>query len=525
MRPTVECTEEESRPVKVNVVTASLEPEQLWWSRLSRWPRLLGVAKRLLSWRPQSRPPLSTQDLERRARALVLQKVQLELFPEEVKRLLAGQPVLKESKLFQYQPFIDGDGVMRVGGRLASSDLMYGAKHSVLLAKHHVAEMLLRHLHLKSLHQGVESVLALARQQYWIIGDRHASRSVKSKCVICRRQDARAADEVSAPLPRDHVVHQRPFGLWGVDYAGPLFVKDGGKAWIALFVCGTTRAVHIDLVRSLEKREFLLAYRRFCARWGEPARIRSDNGTTFRAAAKTLSVEWLFNPPAAPWFGGFFERLVGALKRPLVKVLGKALVKECELRTLLCEIEAAVNDRPLTHFGGLDSEPPLSPAMLCGKLWPGAAEVTDQHVTAEQLGRRQKYVTALTGRLTSRWQDEYLVTLNAHHAGRSSPIVVDDGVLIIADNKRRQRWRMGRVVKLFPGRDGRVRVAEVRVMKKDGECSSVLRPIRRLVPLELVASGDRNPVRVVEEQPADEPVLVADAGPTPVAVPRPEAPQ
>ena len=175
-------------------------------------------------------------------------------------------------------------------------------------------------------------------------------------------------------------------------------------------------------------------------------------------------------------------------------MLGKALVKECELRTLLCEIEAAVNDRPLTHVGGLDSEPPLPPAMLCGKLWPGAAEVNDQHVTAEQLGRRQKYVTALTGHLTSRRQDEDLVTLNAYHAGRSSPIVVDDGVLIIADNKRHQRWRMGRVVKLFPWRDGQVRVAEVCVMKENGECSSVLRPIRRLVPLELVASGDRNPV-------------------------------
>ena len=188
--------------------------------------------------------------------------------------------------------------------------------------------------------------------------------------------------------------------------------------------------------------------------------------------------------------------------------------------------EAAVNDRPLTHVGGLDSEPPHSPAMLCGDaVWPGTVEVTDQHVTAEQLGRRQKYVTSLTGHLTSRWQDEYLVTLNAYHARRSSPIVVDDGVLIIADNKRRQRWRMGRVVKLFLGRDGRVRVAEVRVMKVNRECSSVLRPIWRLVPLELVALGDLDPVRVVEDQPADEPVLVADAGPTPVAVPRPEAQQ
>ncbi|XP_065197611.1 uncharacterized protein LOC135829132 [Sycon ciliatum] len=411
---------------------------------------------------------------------------------------------------------------MRVGGRLASGDLTYGAKHSVLLAKHHVAEMLLRHL-LKSLHQGVKSVLALARQQYWIIGDRRALRSVKSKCVICRRQDARAADEVSAPLPRDRVVHQRPFGLCGVDYAGPLYVKDGGKAWIALFECGTTRAVHIDLAELGEER----------VSPGVPAVL----STVGRAGPHPFR-QWHNVPSSGKDVVG------GVAVQPTSDTVIRRVFRAARWRREAPASQSAwqrVGEgvrvaRPAVRDRGCCQGPSTDTPWRFGlraaslardAVWEALArrgEGIEQHVTAEQLGRRQKYVTALTGHLTSRWQDEDLVTLNAYHAGRSSPIVVDDGVLIIAD-KQHQRWRMGRVVKLFPWRDGQVRVAEVCVMKENGECSSVPRPIRRLVPLELVASGDRDPVHVVEEQPANEPMLVADTGLTSVTVPRPEAPQ
>ena len=77
------------------------------------------------------------------------------------------------------------------------------------------------------------------------------------------------------------------------------------NVWMALCVCGTTRAVHLELVDSLTTADFILAWRRFTARRSRPQRVRSDNATVFVAAAKILHVEWIFNPPAAPWFGGF----------------------------------------------------------------------------------------------------------------------------------------------------------------------------------------------------------------------------
>ena len=194
----------------------------------------------------------------------------------------------------------------------------------------------------------METVLATVRENFCILGDRRLLRQIKHQCVKCRRFDARPADEETADLPADRVNFQRPFSLCGVDYAGPLLVKDTSgvnKMWIALFVCGTTRAVHVEVVESLGVDDFLLAWRRFVSCRGTPSRIRSENGTTFVAAAKILRIQWIFNPPVAPWFG-FYERLVRVVKTPLKKVLGKALLRPTELVTVLCEIEQAGEQAP-----------------------------------------------------------------------------------------------------------------------------------------------------------------------------------
>ena len=105
------------------------------------------------------------------------------------------------------------------------------------------------------------------------------------------------------------------------------------QVWIALFTCGTTRAIHSEVVSSLSLADFLLAFRRFTGRKGQPREIISDNALTFRAAAETLDITWIFNPPRSPWFGGFYERLVKAVKTPRRKVLGKALVSLIEMQT------------------------------------------------------------------------------------------------------------------------------------------------------------------------------------------------
>ena len=426
--------------------------------------------------------------MREKARTVLLRIIQKDNFPEELDDLTKQKPVSRTSRLFPFRPFLDEAGLIRAGGRLERSELPQPAKHPVILSSHHLSQCLLRQYHIDSLHQGVEAVLAAVRQLYCVIGDRRLVRTIKSRCVKCRRYDAKPGDEPSTDLPADRVVFRRPFGLCGVDYAGPLYVKDDtsvGKAWIALFVCGVTRAIHTEVVDSLSAEDFILAWRRFVARRNKPFRVRSDNGTVFVAAAKMIKVDWVFNPPAAPWFGGFYERLVRVIKAPLKKVLGNALLRRKELSTVLAEIEHAVNQRPLTTVGALMESQPLTPAQLAGlDIWPTndkhSLEVNEEDLSTRHLTQRMRYVQTVISHLKQRWTKEYLVTLNAYHtSGHSRPIRNGDIVLMV-DNSKRQLWRMARVECLFAGKDGKHRVARVFIGGK-----TTLRPIKRLVPLEL----------------------------------------
>ena len=158
-----------------------------------------------------------------------------------------------------------------------------------------------------------------------------------------------------------------PFSKVGVDFAGPLFAKEGSdmvKVYIALFTCCVTRAVHLDLVRNLSTPCFLNCLRRFTCRRGAPTLIVSDNAKTFKAAQKAVKalynskevksylennrLEWRFNLERAPWWGGFFERMVGLVKGCLRRVLGNAKLSFEELLTTLVEVEGTLNSRPLT---------------------------------------------------------------------------------------------------------------------------------------------------------------------------------
>ncbi|GFS67143.1 integrase catalytic domain-containing protein [Trichonephila clavipes] len=162
------------------------------------------------------------------------------------------------------------------------------------------------------------------------------------------------------------------------------FLKENKKCWIVLFTCAIYRAVHLELITSLSTDSFILAFRRFIARRGRPTTIYSDNGKNFVGAFNALNsidwdkiqdfaikikIQWKFSPPSAPWWGGFWERLVGMLKNVLRKVLGKASLNEEELNTLLCDAESIINFRPITYL----SEDPkdlvaLTPAMFLQEI-------------------------------------------------------------------------------------------------------------------------------------------------------------
>ena len=204
----------------------------------------------------------------------------------------------------------------------------------------------------------------------------------------------------SKDLSSFRVDNSPPFCHVGIDFAGPLYISGqtgNKKCYICLFMCTTTRAVHLELVESLEVESFIRCFRRLTARRGVPATVLSDNAKTFKAASKEIrkllhsprltehfslqGVKWKWIVELSPWKGGIWERLIRSTKRCLVKVVGRSLLSYSELSTLLVEIEAVINSRPLTYvFDDSDGiSYPLTPSQLINgrylEMWPNERHV------------------------------------------------------------------------------------------------------------------------------------------------------
>jgi len=151
------------------------------------------------------------------------------------------------------------------------------------------------------------------------------------------------------------------------------------------------------------------------------------------------------------------------------------------MATLLKEVEFIVNERPLTHVGGLDEPQPLTPNLLLGRQI-GSDDSTEASLEQATATRRLKYLTQLRRHLDGRWTEEYLLSLRGFHQLKSHSLAVGDLVLVVSD-KRRQAWKMALILELYPGVDGGRRVAKIRIGQQE-----FLRPVQRLVPLEISAA-------------------------------------
>ncbi len=310
-----------------------------------------------------------------------------------------------------------------------------------------------------------------------------------------------------------------PFTFTGVDFAGPLYVRYPGntetrKVWLCLFTCCVTRAVHLDLVPDMTTTAFLRCLKRFVARRGVPIRIISDNGQTFKCADKKIQammkqreaqwyladnrIQWTFNVEKAPWWGGFFERLIKSTKRCLRKIVGQGKLYYDELRTVLVEVEAVINSRPLTYLSAENLDEPLTPShFLCGRrILSLPDDLSEQDVNEEEftltqpdLSRRLRYL-AMLNQFWKRWKEEYFLELrDAHrrHGGKydAVPPAVGDVVLVEDEDKPRSLWKFARVSRLIIGRDGRPRGAVLHVPSSGNNNNTLQRPLQRLYPIEV----------------------------------------
>ena len=200
-------------------------------------------------------------------------------------------------------------------------------------------------------------------------------RFIARQCVRCARFSTKPQHQLTGVLPAARVTPARPFQSTGVDYAGPINVrmsKGGGnksyKGYICIFVCMSTKAVHIEIVSDCTTPAFIAAYKRFVSRRGHCAELYSDNGTYFHGANHELQgllknsltsqeliaqlendgTSWKFIPPGAPHFGGIWEAAVKSAKHHLRRIIGDSTMTYEKLRLLPLKLKpASILDRYL----------------------------------------------------------------------------------------------------------------------------------------------------------------------------------
>jgi len=503
--------------------------------------------------------PLSVDEI-RQAGLAILRMTQREAYPDEFDALKGGEKVSRRSRIASLRPAWDTRlELIVVTGRMGRVLDHLQQEYLILLPDHPVTDTIIRDQHETCGHLGWSTVLAKIRTQFWPLKGMRQVKNILKRCSTCASVQSRRYAATPAHIPASRIAEpENPWDSTAVDLAGPysmyISLKDfnkaglkveewkdqwdrlygtgvkGGKrktateralekrvatqknrlvkAWIALFTCGATRAVHIEVMEDLVPSTFQNALRRFMAvRSCHPTVMYSDNGGTFTRTAKQLqvifhhpkirdylshhSIEWKFSVSLAPWWNGWFERLIQVAKRTFLKIQGKQPIDLDTFRTLFHEVSKMINDRPLTYITNDGETIGITPAMLISGnrslLEPDLrSERSMDHVEPQDFEGRD---IVRRGRLAIWWEDwtdRYLKEIGRfgyERKGRLRCPEVGEMVLIENDDKKRMYWKKGVVTELLKGTSGEVH--SVRLRTSEGWMN---RALESLYPLELKAN-------------------------------------
>ena len=497
-----------------NTASVAFSVLTLEWQKYSSYEKLLRLVAYILRISPKfsgyrTKPGAITDPIElESAEQKLFLLIQSELFPNETKSLLKSCPLSKPSIINDFSPFIGPNGLLRAQGRTRLLEVAnFDAKHPILLdSRHPAVRLFLEHLHENHYHQGVEYLRALIQQKFAIVKLRTTLRTIQIRCVTCCKRKAETLTPIMADLPKGRLAFtSRPFTNTGLDYFGPFYVsvkRSTGKRWGFLFTCLTTRAVHFEVVQSMDTSSCVMGIERFVSRRGIPSVIWSDNGTNFVATENELlqnilqwnhqsiaesmvkkGVNWKFNPPSAPHHGGVWERLVRRFKHTFYAILGSRRLTDEILTTVFCLVEQSLNARPLVPAStdATDMNALTPNHFLLGtagsSLPSGSSHSKCDFDHRKRYARAQAYSDAIW----SRWLKEYVPTLNRRakwSTQSDKQLKTGDLVWIVEATSPRGYYPLARVVKLNFGSDAVARSAEVRTTS-----GNLVRPVVKLAPI------------------------------------------
>ncbi|XP_018403789.1 PREDICTED: uncharacterized protein LOC108780532 [Cyphomyrmex costatus] len=433
--------------LRKNVCLTTNVPDYSIFQRYSSYSRLLRIMASCLRFRPKNiyRGPLCIKELDE-TEIRIIKIIQTHSFSCEAKELTHGRSVNK-TNIAALNPFLDENGLIRVGGRLKESKLAYAQKHPILIpSRHFLTDLIIRETHEKHFHTGIQTTLYMIRQKFWLLDGRNQVRKIVR----------------------------------------------------------SLKAVHLEVVSDLTTDGFLAALRRFVSRRGVPTHIHSDNGTNFVGANNRLKelyslfnseehknkinqfslehrVTWHFIPPIAPHFGGLWESTVKIFKHHFKRVVGDLLFTFEEFNTFVVEIEGILNSRPISS---LSSDPndllALTPAhFLIGKPLNNLPELDLSSVPANRLSAWQ-HIRKVRQDFWARWSLEYLNELQVRHKWIKDGENITTGMVVLVKNKGLPclQWALGKVLEIHPGEDGIPRIVTIKtrtgVMKRSVKCLSPL---------------------------------------------------
>lgn len=416
-------------------------------------------------------------------------------FSAEIQSLLTNQPV--QSNLKSLNPFLDGQGLLRVGGRLQNANLQYNQQHPIILPKKSIlTDLLISNEHRLLLHASQKLIFASLSQHFYLVNGIREIKRVIHKCITCFRLKAKAAEQLMGSLPADRVNPSRPFQKVGIDYGGPFSIKMHRvrkpliyKAYILLFVCFTTKAIHIELASNLTTECFLQCLKRFISRRNKPSIIYCDNASTFKGAKNELNelyklhsskshqnavinqsldlgIEFKFIPSYSPVFGGLWEAGIKSAKYHIKRVVGQQILTYEELNSVIIQIEGILNSRPILSLKTTDPNDMsyLTPAhFLTGESLTSYPDTDLNFIPVNRLSFWQK-CTQITQTFWKTWSKQYLTQLQNRPKWHKDVPNIEIGSLVILrnDNTSPLSWPMARVECTYPGPDGKVRALSVR---------------------------------------------------------------
>lgn len=483
---------EDEQEEEVRIFHAQLQAEESPISpQIGNWKKILNTTNWVIKFANKIR---RLEEFKEEPEMLIW-KLELRRFPPS------------QQKISKYRLFQDDLQVWRVNTRLQESELDSSTIYPIWLpADSPMTSKLIQHYHEQHQHFADKTVITSLRQKYWITSSRvkYSTR----KCQQCKPFTAIPFTmPIFAPLPKSRVIIGKPFEVVGLDTMGPLKTTDA-TIHVLLITCLKTRAVHLELVESTKTQDILDSLQKFIAKRGMPAEWLSDNATSFVLASKVLiqrypemKIRWTFITPRAPWKGGAWERLNHSIKQGLQRTFGRTKKPTKQYEVLIAAIEGTLNNRPITAV--TDDPNDYTTLRPVDFLRPSSNEYPEsgQFLETEDLLERDyelKPTTATELRnfhnsqlialnnFWKRWMQDYLPSLmekNPHKKDGQLTRQPEVGELVLIEQEQSPRgsWKLGRIRKLIPSKDGVIRNAEVLLPNR----KTMKRAVNQLFPLEV----------------------------------------